>query len=126
MTVMFPGRKKGREIINPTNILSPGHGPTPPEGGTYYHWLEVFDPPTTSIPPGEARARLLIRRPFIRVLRCPPRGTQIACTLAASLIFLILACQDKLDVATLQQTSCKVTKHNRPTHLQNKFAVKLL
>ncbi|GBL83009.1 hypothetical protein AVEN_165247-1 [Araneus ventricosus] len=32
----------------------------------------------------------------------------------------------KLDVAALQQTSCKVTKNNRPTHLQNKFAVKLL
>ncbi|GBN97290.1 hypothetical protein AVEN_166348-1 [Araneus ventricosus] len=40
--------------------------------------------------------------------------------------FFISACHDKLDVETLQQTSCKVTKHNRPTHLQNKFAVKLL
>ncbi|GBN13337.1 hypothetical protein AVEN_39129-1 [Araneus ventricosus] len=23
------------------NSQSPGHGPTPPEGGTYYHWREA-------------------------------------------------------------------------------------
>ncbi|GBM79120.1 hypothetical protein AVEN_104496-1 [Araneus ventricosus] len=39
---------------------------------------------------------------------------QIACTFAASVIFLILACHDKIDTGTLQQISCKVTKHNNP------------
>ncbi|GBM49743.1 hypothetical protein AVEN_36361-1 [Araneus ventricosus] len=125
MTVMFSERNKGLEIINPTNNLSPGHGSTPLEGGTYYHWLEVFDP-TLLLYSQEKRVPAYLSDGHSSVYSVPPTGTQIACTLAASLIFLILACHDKLDVETLQQTSCKVTKHNRPTHFQNKFAVKLL
>ncbi|GBN15778.1 hypothetical protein AVEN_149222-1 [Araneus ventricosus] len=46
---------------------SPGHGPIPPEGGTYYHWW--WDPsPTIGIPPGEGSYCLLIRKHLIRVL----------------------------------------------------------
>ncbi|GBM65081.1 hypothetical protein AVEN_86728-1 [Araneus ventricosus] len=37
--------------------------------------------------------------------------------------FWILSCHDKLDATSLQRNSSKVTRHNRKTHLQNKFAV---
>ncbi|GBL60645.1 hypothetical protein AVEN_176301-1, partial [Araneus ventricosus] len=50
-----------------------GHGPTPPEGGTYCHWrgLEYPKPPIT-IYTRKARTRLLIRRLLICVLAQPP------------------------------------------------------
>ncbi|GBM09576.1 hypothetical protein AVEN_29428-1 [Araneus ventricosus] len=51
-----------------------GHGPTPPVGGTYYHWWR--DPSSIiTIPTRETRGRLLIRRPLTsEYSRCPPVG----------------------------------------------------
>ncbi|GBO06560.1 hypothetical protein AVEN_116542-1 [Araneus ventricosus] len=46
-------------------VVITDHGPIHPVGGTYYHWWEVT---RIAIPPGEASARLLIRRPLIHVL----------------------------------------------------------
>ncbi|GBM74370.1 hypothetical protein AVEN_78648-1 [Araneus ventricosus] len=62
-------------VLSPSS-QSPGHGPTPPEGGRYYHWWRDLQP--HHYPRPGARTRLLILGLLISTyLQCPQVGDEL-------------------------------------------------
>ncbi|GBN22041.1 hypothetical protein AVEN_186078-1 [Araneus ventricosus] len=56
------------------------HGPTPPKGGTYYHWWRNLKP-NNYYTLGEESSCLLIRQRLIRVLAVPPGRKEVIITI---------------------------------------------
>ncbi|GBL77552.1 hypothetical protein AVEN_41923-1 [Araneus ventricosus] len=58
-------------------IVITDHGPTPPEGGTYYHWWRVTRPPLLKYPPGKREPAYLSGGLSSVYSWCPPLGRTV-------------------------------------------------